>query len=107
MLGSQRISKKRYPKHKKNLLVETAEGGTALSKYYWLEKNAGRDPQVTWKYLERNIPIFNPVTNKCRLCLREKFNIVLKPNLATLNSRQEIFAHCKHLQSELLKAAPD
>ena len=106
-VGLAKNFKKRYPKHKKCLLDETAEGGTALTTYYWLEKNAGRDPQVTWKFLEKNIPIFNPVTNKCRLCLREKFNIVLKPNLATLNSRQEIFAHCRHLQSELLKAAPD
>ena len=106
-MGLAKNFKKRYPKHKKCLLDESAEGGTALTNYYWLEKNAGRDPQVTWKFLEKNIPIFNSVTNKCRLCLREKFNIVLKPNLATLNSRQEIFAHCKHIQSELLKAAPD
>ena len=94
-------------KTKKCLLDETAEGGTSLSKYYWQEKNAGSDPKITWKFLERNVPIFNPITNKCRLCLREKFNIVLRPSLASLNSMQEIFAHCKHLQSELLKAAPD
>jgi hypothetical protein len=85
--------KKRYPNHMKNLLDETDPGGTSLSKYFWREKNAGNDPKVTWKFLERNVPIFNPVTNKCRLCLREKFNIVLKPSVATLNSRQEIFAN--------------
>ena len=89
------------------MLDETAPGGTSLSKYFWREKNAGNDPKVTWKFLERNVPIFNPVTNKCRLCLREKFNIVLKPSVATLNSRQEIFAHCRHLDPELIGGAPD
>ena len=106
-VGLAKNFKRRYPKHKKNLLDETAPGGTSLSKYFWREKNAGNDPKVTWKFLERNVPIFNPVTNKCRLCLREKFNIVLKPSVATLNSRQEIFAHCRHLDPELIGGAPD
>ena len=93
--------------HKKSLLNETAEGGTALSTHYWIEKNAGRDPKVNWKFVEKNVNVFNPITNKCTLCIREKFTIVLKPSMATLNSRQEIFAHCRHMQSELLQAAPD
>ena len=41
-----------------------------------VKKNAGRSPEVSWKMLERNVPVFNPITNKCRLCLREKFYIV-------------------------------
>ena len=106
-VGLAKNFKRRYPKHKKCLLDETAEGGTALSTYYWQEQNAGRNPKVNWKFLGENVPIFNPISNRCRLCLREKYNIVLKPNLASLNSRQEIFAHCRHLQSELLDAAPD
>ena len=106
-VGLAKNFKRRYPKHKKCLLDETAEGGTALSNHYWHEKNAGRDPQVSCKFLEKNVPVFNPITLKCRLCLREKFNIVLKPELAILNSRQEIFAHCRHKQWELLQAAPD
>ena len=72
-----------------------------------VELKEPRNPKVTWKFLEKNVPIFNPITNKCRLCLREKFNIILRPSEATLNSRQEIFAHCKHLQSELICVAPD
>ena len=89
------------------LLDGTTKGVPALSTYIWQEKNAGRNPEVSWKFLEKNVPIFNPITSRCRLCLREKYNIVLKPSLASLNSRQEIFAHCKHIQSELLDAAPD
>ena len=106
-VGLAKNFKKRYPKHKTNLLVETVVGSTTLSKYFWKETHAGKDPKVTWRFLEKNVPIFNPVTNKCRLCLREKFNIVLKPSVATLNSRQEIFAHCRHLAFELISGAPD
>ena len=106
-VGLAKNFKKRYPKHKKNLLDESAPGGTSLSNYFWKETNQGRDPKVTWKFLERNVPIFNPIANKCRLCLREQFNIVLRPSEATLNSRQEIFAHCRHLQAELISVAPD
>ena len=106
-VGLAKNFKKRYPKHKKCILDESAEGQTALTNYYWREKNAGRDPDVSWKFLETNVPIFNPITNRCRLCHCEKFNIVLKPTLASLNSRQEIFGHCRHLQFELLHAAPD
>ena len=106
-MGLAKNFKKGYPKHKKNLLVETVLGSTTLSKYFWKEKHAGNDPKVTWRFLETNVPIFNPVTNNCRLCLREKCNIVLKPSVATLNSRQEIFAHCRRLAFELISGAPD
>ena len=106
-IGLAKNFKKRYPKHKKTLLDESADGQTSMSKYYWRETHAGKDPKVTWRFLERNVPVYNPVTNKCRLCLREKFNIVLRPSWATLNSRQEIFAHCRHLQAELIQSAPD
>ena len=106
-VGLAKNFKKRYPKHKKNILDESAPNGTSLSKYFWKETNLGRDPSITWKFLEKNVPVFNPITNKCRLCLREKYNIVLRPTEATLNSRQEIFAHCRHLLPELIIMAPD
>jgi hypothetical protein len=61
--------------------------------------------KIFWK--ERNIPVFNPIANKCRLCLREKFNIIWRPSIATLDSRQDIFGYCRHLQRELICVAPD
>ena len=35
------------------------------------------DPNVTWRFFERYLPIFNQEKKKCWLCLREQFNIVL------------------------------
>ena len=106
-VGLAKNFKKRYPKHKKHLLVESPVGSTSLSKHYWKEEHAGKDPKVTWRFWEKNVPVYNPITRKCRLCLSEKFTIILKPGLASHNSRQEIFAHCRHLQSELISGTPD
>jgi hypothetical protein len=33
-------------------------------------KNAGTDPKVTWTFFERDVPVFNPVTSKCSLCIQ-------------------------------------
>ena len=75
---------------------------TTLSTYFLKEKNFGHEPKITWRFLETNIPTFNSVTGNCRLCLREKYNISFNPQLATLNSRSEIFSACRHKRSELL-----
>ena len=72
-----------------------------------MKLEAGRAPKVSWRVLEKNIPPFNPVTGKCQLCIREKFYIIFKPHLASLNQRQEIFSNCRHKKSKLLIKAPD
>ena len=99
--------KKRFYKHKASLETKNSDNTTTLSAHFWAEFEQGRAPKVTWKVLERNIPPFNPVTEKCQLCIREKFYIVLRPHVATLNQRQEIFSNCRHKESRLLKKAPD
>ena len=106
-IGLANNFKKRYNKHKATIKVHKPEGNTTLSTHYWAEKDAGRDPKIEWKILEKNIPTYNPVTKKCKLCIREKFNIVMKPNIATLNSRQEIFSHCRHMLPKLIGRPPD
>ena len=94
--------------HKTALQDKPIEGHTTLSTHLWKQVEAGWDPTLSWKVVESNIPIFNPVTKTCRLCLREKFNIVLNPHLATLNCRQEMFAHCRQIITKLIgKKPPD
>ena len=105
-VGLAKNFKRRYYKHEKCLLDENADGQTSLTRYFWKMKNKRENPEIKWKYLEKNIPTFNPITRKCRLCLREKFNIVLKPNLATINSRHELFTHCRHMQFEVIVRPP-
>ena len=68
----------------------------------WECKERGSTYKVSWKILDRGQP-FNPVTKVCKLCVRERFWIIRKPHLATLNHRQEIGTFCPHVRSSLLK----
>ena len=77
-VGLAKKIKNRYGKHKASLSVYKPEGNTTLFTHFWTVKGADGDPKVEWKILEKNIPTYNQVTIICRLCLREKFNIVLK-----------------------------
>ena len=38
----------------------------------------------------------------CMLCTKEKFYIIFKPHLATLNNRQELGSSCRHKASSLI-----
>ena len=105
-IGLAKNFKKRYYGHTKTF-KEKPEKSTTLSTHFWKEREKGGEPVVAWKILEKNIPTFNPVSGKCQLCLREKFNIVLNPHLGTLNSRQEIFSHCRHKRFMLINKPPD
>ena len=110
-VGLAKNFKNRFRKHRDSMKEYDPKNSTTLSTHYWKLINAGKNPTITWKVLEKNIPSFNPVTGICRLCLREKYNIVLNPHLATLNKRCEMFSACRHKSAELLSSstnpAPD
>ena len=95
--------KSRHYKHKSSMETYNPENSTTLSTHFWKELDAGRQPSISWKIIEKNIPSYNPVTSKCQLCIREKFHITFNPNAASLNSRNELFSHCRHLRSKLLR----
>ena len=106
-VGLARNFKKRYSKHKRTLKNRNADGHTTLSNYVWDRRDKQLNPVVTWHYLEKHLPDFNPVFGKCKLCTREKFQIVLNPSVASLNQRTEMFASCRHKESYLLGDPPD
>jgi hypothetical protein len=67
-IGLAKFVKKKYPGHKKNLLDETAVGPTTLSKYFWKEQNAGRDPKVTWKFVLKKTCLYSTLSVKSADC---------------------------------------
>ena len=105
-IGLAKNFKKRFGSHKATLKVKKDNGNTTLSTHYWDEKEAGRDPSIKWKILESGLSDFNPITSKCALCTREKFYILFKPEMASLNKRQEIFGFCRHKEAKLLEKKP-
>ena len=74
---------------------------TSLSKHVWELKDQGVQPIITWKIIDRGKP-FSPTTGTCQLCTKEKFYIMYRQEMAQLNSRNEIFNHCRHIKSALL-----
>ena len=106
-VGLAKKIKKRWPKHKATLGSRTADGQTTLSKYVWKKRDEGLNPSVSWKYLETNVPDFNPVTEICKLCTREKFQILLNPSVATLNFKTDIFSSCRHRLIYIIGDPPD
>ena len=49
-----------------------------------------------------SIDINNHTTGKCRLCNREKWYIMFKPDGATINDRSEFYSTCRHRTQNLL-----
>ena len=96
---------------KKRLAVHTQSfnsiqvSQTALSNHIHKLKSKNIKYSVTWKRIDRGFP-FSPVTNQCHLCTKEKFNILFQPELATINSRNEMYASCAHKKSVLLIPKP-
>ena len=93
--------KSRLGNHKKSFKHEKYEKETKLSKHIWSLKRKNEDYTIKWKLISIAKP-FNPVTGVCNLCTVEKFNIIFKPELGSLNKREEIKSHCRHKAGLLL-----
>ena len=94
--------KTRWRHHKKSFENADYKHETVLSTHIWECKARGSAYKVSWRILDRGQP-FNPVTKICKLCVRERFFILRKPHLASLNHRQEIGTFCPHIRSSLLR----
>ena len=93
--------KPRYRNHIKSFTHVRYKGETILSSHIWDIKARGGNYTISWRILDRGSP-FTPVTRSCMLCTVEKFYIIRKPKLASLNSRQEVGVHCAHVAMSLL-----
>ena len=93
--------KDRWRNHRSNFKTRNPKNATALSKHIWKLEDQNIQHEVSWAIVSRANP-FNHVTGVCNLCTREKYFIIFKPEMATLNQRDEIAGPCLHKQSQLL-----
>ena len=93
--------KKRWYKHKDDFRNPNSKHSTRLSTHIWKLKEEGKQYQIEWEILDR-APTHNPVSRKCRLCLKEIYYIIFRPESASLNSRNELFNTCRHRTQKLL-----
>ena len=94
--------KERLGNHKKSFNHRKYSQDTCLSKKIWqLRDEEGLECEVKWKLIERAQP-FSPISGECALCTLEKYYILFKPELATINKRNEVNNHCFHKLPVLL-----
>ena len=69
--------------------------------HVWKLKEANIDFQISWMIL-KHAASFNPDSERCNLCLWEKYFIICRPELATLNRRNELVSSSRHARKYLL-----
>ena len=93
--------KTRYRNHTKSFRLRKYETETKLSEHIWEIKDRGNDFSVQWKIIDRG-KRYSPVSGICQLCTREKYYLIFKSELCSLNKRNELGAHCRHKTGLLL-----
>ena len=101
---TSRPFKQRYYEHKMAMNNMMSKHATALSRYIWKIKNAGKQFKIKWS-IKNRAQSLQSGSKKCQLCLKEKTAIALCKPEELLNSRTELLAKCIHLINfELRKA---
>ena len=77
---------------------------TELSKHIWSLKERQINYQIKWRKVKQARSYSN-VNKKCNLCLWEKYFIICKPEMSTLNRRNEMTSTCRHSKKFLLSTA--
>ena len=93
--------KQRYANHKQSFKQEKHKNQTELSKHIWSLKDQGTKHEISWKILLHAKP-YAPGQQRCSLCTAEKFYILCKPEMATLNTRAGMISTCRHRRKHLL-----
>ena len=97
--------KTRWQKHKLDFTNPTYKDSTTLSTRVWELKTENPNfdvlKDVKFEIIGRAAP-FSPVSGVCNLCILEKYEIIFNSEWASLNSRNELFATCRHKWTVLL-----
>lgn len=94
--------KTRYNNHTASFRNPNKKHSTELSKLIWELKDKGTNYNITWKTIKRT-KSYNPASNKCDLCLWEKYFLIREPKSSTINSRNELVTACRHSRKYLLQ----
>ena len=93
--------KQRYGNHKTTFNNKKYEHSSELSKHIWSLKDKNRKFKISWKIL-CHAQEYSNRTKRCNLCLQEKFFIIARSEMATLNKRTEMISTCRHSRKFLL-----
>ena len=85
----------RYRNHQSSFRCSNRRNETELSKYIWTLQDSKKPFQIKWKVFKKCKPYSN-ISKNCNLCLYEKFIIICKKELSSLNRRNELASSCPH-----------
>ena len=84
------IFKERYRNHTCSFRNERYKNVTELSKHIWSLKDRKINYEIKWRKV-RQARSYSNFNKSCNLCLCEKYFIICKPEMSTLNHRNEIY----------------
>ena len=94
--------KTRWRNHQMSFKHENKKNDTELSKHLWRLKDKKKDFTISWNILAK-AKSYSNLSKRCNLCNTEKFYILYKPDMATLNKRNELVLTCRHRRKFTLK----
>ena len=94
--------KTRYRNHTASFRHAKHRNSTELSKHIWTLKDNNIEHFISWRILASHSP-YNSSSKRCNLCLKEKLLIICRPELSTLNKRNELVSSCRHRNKTLLR----
>ena len=87
--------KERLGNHYKAFIHRRYIMDTALSQFIWELKDKGLDYEIEWVLLAKASP-YNPSNKTCNLCSKERFFILRKHWMATINKYNSLSSKCIH-----------
>ena len=100
-LGVTNDFKSRHRNHKKSFKSEKYSTETELGSFVFKLESEKVNFTISWKVIDKG-KIFSPVNKICSICTKEKYYLIHKPELGTLNEREELGTHCRHGKAFLL-----
>jgi len=95
--------KLRFRSHICSFRNERYKLATELSKYTWSLKDQKIAYEIKWRKVKQ-AKSYSNVTKRCNLFLWKKFFILCRPEMSTLNTRNELASSCRHSRKFLLKS---
>ena len=93
--------KTRFNGHTNSFRHSDNRYATTLSDYIWSLKDDNIPYTLKWKMITKATP-YSSSSKICNLCIKEKYFIICKPHMASLNRRNELVAECRHRKKHLL-----
>ena len=94
--------KERYRNQKTSFQHSNRRNERELSTYVWNLQDTKKPFKIKWKILKKCKPYSN-ITKKCSLCLNEKYKIICKKQLCSLNRRNKLASSCPHRNRYVLR----